>query len=465
MLKTVQQAECPFAIKSGGHSRGVGASNADGGVTIDLVRLNGIQVSKNKKSVVIGAGLRWLDVYQELEKHNLLVVGGRVADVGVGGLLLGGMISYLAFDHADIHKGGISFFSNRHGWGCDNILSYEIVLPDGSIQTITQKSRPSLFKALRGAGSGNFGIVTSFELVTFPHVPEIWGGSKFYPLELKGALQDMSYEFTTKTLAQDPDAALISSYGYSKEYQMWFAVQLFRHTSHASNTTFPAAFESWNVLEGLPNMTAVSLKPLSQHTLEIAQSTPPGLRQLYGTFTYRPSAALDNDLLDIFRAEADKISAEIQNHFLPAVIYQALSPTMLGHMNRRGGNALDIASEADKGPLIIFLVNWIWSDPTQDDLATESYYRTMKLLEDKARESGLWHPFKYVNYAEEFQDVWEGLSDPAQKELKALQREVDPKGLFTKGGLGGGYFKLNSFGEGADATGKGGEYKGGKDEL
>jgi len=92
-VKTVTEEGCHFAVKSGGHARDAGFSNADGGVTIDLIRMGRVDLSKDKKSVKVGAGARWLDVYSSLEKDNLTVVGGRVADVGVGGLTLGG--SYL----------------------------------------------------------------------------------------------------------------------------------------------------------------------------------------------------------------------------------------------------------------------------------------------------------------------------------------------------------------------------------
>jgi FAD/FMN-containing dehydrogenase len=90
VLKTVINTKCHFAIKSGGHDRTPGSSNAVGGITIDLVRLNGVNIAEDEKSVKIGAGLRWLDVYTALERENLTVVGGRVSDVGVGGLTLGG---------------------------------------------------------------------------------------------------------------------------------------------------------------------------------------------------------------------------------------------------------------------------------------------------------------------------------------------------------------------------------------
>ena len=77
-------------MKSGGHERAVGASNAKNGVTIDLVRLKHLDISSDKSTVTLGPGWRWQDVYAALEPHDIIVLGGRIGDVGVGGLLLGG---------------------------------------------------------------------------------------------------------------------------------------------------------------------------------------------------------------------------------------------------------------------------------------------------------------------------------------------------------------------------------------
>lgn len=86
----VKEHGCRFTIKSGGHSQHPGATNAEGGVIFDLVRLDQVTLAADKKSVEIGPGARWLKVYEEMEKEGLVVMGGRVADVGVGGLVLGG---------------------------------------------------------------------------------------------------------------------------------------------------------------------------------------------------------------------------------------------------------------------------------------------------------------------------------------------------------------------------------------
>ena len=82
--------QCRFAVKSGGHAAFEGASNIDGGLTIDLANLNIIQVSNDNTLTQVGAGNRWIDVYMHHDPLQLSVIGGRVADIGVGGLTLGG---------------------------------------------------------------------------------------------------------------------------------------------------------------------------------------------------------------------------------------------------------------------------------------------------------------------------------------------------------------------------------------
>ena len=82
--------ECKFAIRSGGHTPWAGSANINGGVTIDLKFLNQVDVAKDQSVTSVGPGNRWVDVYLKLDALGLAVPGGRVSDVGVGGLTLGG---------------------------------------------------------------------------------------------------------------------------------------------------------------------------------------------------------------------------------------------------------------------------------------------------------------------------------------------------------------------------------------
>ena len=116
-MLSLRVANCQFAVKSGGHAAFYGASNINGGVTIDLVNMNQVVVNAEQTETQIGPGNRWVDVYSQLEVKNISVIGGRVSDIGVGGLTLGG---------------GISFFSGRYGWACDNVNNYEVSASDFS---------------------------------------------------------------------------------------------------------------------------------------------------------------------------------------------------------------------------------------------------------------------------------------------------------------------------------------------
>lgn len=94
---------CNFAVKGGGHAAFAGASSIHQGITIDLQNLNSTNVNSNRNVTQVGAGNRWIDVYQYLTPKHLAVVGGRVSDIGVSGLTLGGFLhsSYLFVSRPD----------------------------------------------------------------------------------------------------------------------------------------------------------------------------------------------------------------------------------------------------------------------------------------------------------------------------------------------------------------------------
>ena len=82
--------QCPFAAKSGGHAAFAGASNIQGGITINFAKIKEVTLSSDKNIASVGPGNTWFDVYKALEPESLTVIGGRVAAIGVGGLTLGG---------------------------------------------------------------------------------------------------------------------------------------------------------------------------------------------------------------------------------------------------------------------------------------------------------------------------------------------------------------------------------------
>jgi FAD/FMN-containing dehydrogenase len=80
-----------FAIRGGGHNANVGYNNIEDGVTIDMQRMNFVEIARGDEVVRAGAGALSQDVYDAAERRNLSAMVGRVGVVGAGGFLTGGL--------------------------------------------------------------------------------------------------------------------------------------------------------------------------------------------------------------------------------------------------------------------------------------------------------------------------------------------------------------------------------------
>lgn len=67
-----------------------GASSIEGGITVSFTNMRGVSLSADRKVASVQPGNVWGDVYQELTKYDVTVIGGRIYSVGVGGLTTGG---------------------------------------------------------------------------------------------------------------------------------------------------------------------------------------------------------------------------------------------------------------------------------------------------------------------------------------------------------------------------------------
>jgi FAD/FMN-containing dehydrogenase len=90
-LKILNFFHTKFAIRSGGHSPNPGFSSVgQAGILLDLQRLNQVTLSKDKTFASLGPGGRWGNAIAALDAQGATVIGGRIPDVGIGGLILGG---------------------------------------------------------------------------------------------------------------------------------------------------------------------------------------------------------------------------------------------------------------------------------------------------------------------------------------------------------------------------------------
>ncbi len=152
-----------LAIRSGGHNV-AGLGSIDGGLIIDMTRIDSVEVDPTSRTVRVGGGAHWGQVDAATHEVGMATPSGIISTTGVAGLTLGG---------------GFGYLSRKHGLTIDNLLSADIVTANGELVTASERENPDLFWAIRGGG-GNFGVATSFEFRLHP-VETVYGGPIFYP--------------------------------------------------------------------------------------------------------------------------------------------------------------------------------------------------------------------------------------------------------------------------------------------
>jgi FAD/FMN-containing dehydrogenase len=155
----------PLAVKGGGHGI-TGQAVCDDGLTIDLSAMSSVRVDPSERTARVGPGATMADLDHETQAFGLATPGGVISTTGVAGLTLGG---------------GMGWLSRNHGLAIDNLREVDVVTADGALVTASETENADLFWAVRG-GSGNFGVVTSFEF-DLHEVGEVLFGPTVYRYE------------------------------------------------------------------------------------------------------------------------------------------------------------------------------------------------------------------------------------------------------------------------------------------
>src|SRR4051794_30989170 len=143
-VKFAREHDLLVSVRGGGHNV-AGNAICDGGLMIDLSPMKGIQVDPAAQTVRAQAGLTWAEFDRETQAFGLATTGGAISSTGISGLTLGG---------------GFGWLGRSYGMACDNLISADVVLADGSLVRASADENAELFWGLRGGG-GNFGVVTS----------------------------------------------------------------------------------------------------------------------------------------------------------------------------------------------------------------------------------------------------------------------------------------------------------------
>jgi FAD/FMN-containing dehydrogenase len=326
------------AVRGGGHNVAGNAMNDDG-MVIDLSRMRTVMVDPINKTAMVQGGANWGDVDRETQAFGLACAGGVVSDTGVGGLTLGG---------------GLSWFRRKAGMSIDNLIGAWMVLADGSYVHVSENEHPDLFWGIRGGG-GNFGIVTSFEFKLYELGPEVMFAACMYRREDADKIMSFWIDFTRDL----PDEITTDCIHWAIPAHEAFPEEL-----HGTKVSVLAGMYFGN-----PEQGEKALQPLR----EVAEP----LLDLSGVYPY--SAV--NQMFDPFLVKGtlnsywkslyvDDISDSLKELIISKANDAPSSESLLSIRNLHGALSRvpgDATAFGDRSGRFLVSIDTMWTDPADDE--------------------------------------------------------------------------------------------------
>jgi FAD/FMN-containing dehydrogenase len=381
------------SVRGGGHSV-AGRCLVDDGIVIDLSPMKGIYVDPAAGTARVQPGVSWAELNRETQLHGLAVTGGVISTTGVAGLTLGG---------------GLGWLMPKYGLATDNLLSARVVTADGRTLTASEGENPDLFWGLRG-GSGNFGVVSSFEFSLHPVGPLIVGGLVAHPLE---AAEEFLRFYRDFAAGSSDDLMTFAGLVHAPDGSgAKLAVCIPCHLGEPER-----AEEDIRPLREFGAPALVELGPMPYTVLNsmLDGGYPTGSRNYWKSgFLSELSDAAIGEMLERFAVCPSPMTAMLLEHFHGAVTRVPVDATAVPH--REPGHNFAITS--------------VWTDPASTDENVEWTREAFEAME----------PFltgrRYVNYFSE-DDTGEESARAAYGSNYARVAEVkaayDPTNLFRQG--------------------------------
>ncbi|EPE31845.1 FAD-binding protein [Glarea lozoyensis ATCC 20868] len=412
IINSIREHNATFAIRSGGHALNAGAANIENGVTINLRAMNALTTDAAGARVYIGPGLKWTEIYARLDRLGLVIPGGRDGDVGVGGLLTGG---------------GISFFSGRFGWACDSVDNFEVVVASGAIINANAYENSDLFQALKG-GSNNFGIVTRFDVRAFP-LKEFYGGQIITP-EIPGVPSTVPGKikgFADLLANRDPYAAVILNFGWTP--QVTFVSTVLQYTK--PGVVDPPVFAPFtHAPDPVHLIDSVRVANLSSFAAELSASPGYGSKYQWATSTFTGDEAMIITAHKLWNASISALPPGTKANWFAGV--------QLFPVTASQPNAFGIPNSSESSKLAVFLLIYFGYSAEEEAAITKIAQKLIADIEAAAKKAGKYNAFKYLNYAAYWQDPISAYGNLAA--MREVSKVYDPSGLFQKNCPGG--FKI-----------------------
>ncbi|KAL2797152.1 hypothetical protein BJX66DRAFT_298295 [Aspergillus keveii] len=398
-----------FSVRGGGHLHNPGFNSNAGGVVISLGEFQQVLLSDDKSTADVGLGLRWLDVYEALEPHDVAVAGGRIPTVGVPGLILGG---------------GISFQNSQYGLGAMGVSNYEVVLADLSIVQANAQENSDLFWALKGGGA-NFGIVTRMDMDTISN--QLWSEARIYAPTAYNDLVEalMTYHESIET---DDQATLI-----------WHATgdAILLVYVYCSPAETPAVFAPFLDVPFVQTFVPAGNRTVYELVQAVASVISPEQKlHEFRTMSSRPSLEVYK-AIEQARAEQVAALADVEGLVLTTV-FQPMSSLA---MKQSAESPLGLEPVGQQW----FLAMADWSNAADEERVRAAVKTIVDTAESLAKEEGVYLEYKYTNYASRDQDALGTYGEENIAKLKTVAKKYDPYGVFQR--LQAGGWLLSKVGE------------------
>nr|XP_036583603.1 FAD binding domain-containing protein [Colletotrichum truncatum]KAF6792746.1 FAD binding domain-containing protein [Colletotrichum truncatum] len=375
--------------------------------------MNTTTYNKTNGIASIQPGSNWEMVFSSLAHHGVTAVGGRASVVGVGGFVTGG---------------GYSFHTNSHGFACDSVANFEVVLANGTITNANAKDNADLWKALKGS-SGNLGFVTRIDQFNLNldvvNSTDMWGGLVRYNLSQRDNVFNAYIDFADN-MAKDLASQNIVA--------MSWGSQGYGHSAILSNIDAKEAPPAFDKYMAIPTSSStLRLGAVAEIVPEFTGPTPLGLyaNWIVGQFRndFRMMDFIDKKLQQygtMMEEAAPKAKFDV------LVQLQPFTQSMVAHGLRKGGNVLGLEHVVADGPT----TNWLIV-LTTDTLETQKKILPLALQYRKdinahAKKLGVYKEWTYLNYAWADQDPIATYGDDNIAFLKLVAMKVDPDGVFQK---------------------------------
>jgi len=289
----------------------------------------------------------------------------------------------------------------------------------------------ALWKALKG-GSGNFGIVTRFDLQTFP-ASKVWGGMRASPRSAGDDIIEALVRFTEES-EKNPEDAMIVNFTYNPGiFSEVVVASVIVDTMGVENA---AAFKEIQKVPTLVN----DVKTRSIEEIASAYLLPSNERNVWFTLTFRNDAAIVKKVAELHDDLVEDLKSLLPpGDFTTQCLFQPLPAYFAQRSVDQGGNVLGLDSVQDNSLL------WLGTAAVKTEghqaIVEEKMASFADAIETFAKQRGGNVAWRYLNYADASQRPLTSYGAANVNFMKKVAARYDPEGVFQRKVPGG--FKVS----------------------